>query len=178
LKPTDAASKEREPLTVYRITVDELLSEDLVRLLVAQLSEAPNGLIDDEAIWGEEREVLATSATLEAELKMTNGDEAAAIRAIEGNLPKPDRDAKTDESALGALWQKLTEGLVLLIGGFFMDSPEGSPPSLRLKKGIRSFVRVDILIHERERSEILYSNALRGVARSGKAHGRKGSADA
>ncbi len=48
----------RKKSRVYRITVDERLSDDLVRLLIAPLAEGVTTITDRDEDWGAEQEVM------------------------------------------------------------------------------------------------------------------------
>ena len=87
-----------DPAPVARITVDELLAEDLIRILVAPLKAGRASFTDEAIYWEDEQDVLI--------------------------IPQDYRDimGMSLANARRYPWDSLYEGQVFLVGSFKLDS--------------------------------------------------------
>jgi hypothetical protein len=121
---------------VLRLTVDEKLSEDLIRLLVCPLAAGITEFYDRTGEWGAESEVLVGPATF------------AGVMGI------------PDDKASAYPWEKLKEGQVFLSGRFAVLGHEKEPDKFTAGSKTRNFLRIDDLV--RKRIKRLYFDALEG----------------
>lgn len=119
---------------VRRITIDERLADDLVRILVCDLAPGVTDFFDRRDDWGDEREVLLRPESLVQELGLPN---AAA-------LP----------------WDKLREGQVYVSGEFEVVGRRSSPDYLHARPGRREFLQLDAIPEFRDSSRRTYSELL------------------
>jgi hypothetical protein len=102
-----AMAKRKTP-QVVRITVDERLSDDLVRLLIAPLAAGVNTITDRDEDWGPEQEVMVSPA---------NYAQRMGVRE--------------DELS----WHALAEGQVFLVGEFEAAGAQAAPDAGRDEDG-------------------------------------------
>ncbi len=121
---------------VLRLTVDEKLSDDLIRLLISRLAAGTTEFHVMAGEWEAESEFLVGPATF-AE-----------------NMEIPD-DKKSEYP-----WEKLREGQVFLSGDFTVEGDEKAPDKFAVVSARRNFLRIDDLV--RRGIKKLYFNALEG----------------
>jgi hypothetical protein len=121
---------DREPL-VYRITVDEKLDDDLIRILVAPLRADVDAFDDDTAVWGEETALNVTPDTYAEAFGMT------AENA--GTYP----------------WEKLQESQVFLRGMFKLNPRWKTGKTFLVEKKRRNFRPVNRYIKDLVKREYL-----------------------
>ena len=121
---------------VYRITVDERLSNDLVRLLIAPLVAGVDTFADRDKDWGPEEEVMVNSTTY-----------ARQMGVREAKLP----------------WHTLAEGQVFLVGHFKTVGARAAPEGFQVRPGPggRTWLRIDNLSLVKEPAKQLYSALIR-----------------
>lgn len=107
---------------VLRITIDERLADDLVRVLAAKLKGNVTAFNDDPEYWEEEEELLVQPDNYQKEMGMTQDN------------------AKTWP------WDKLQEGQVFLLGRFQINRSRKAPTMFRVDPRRRYFRRIDHLI--------------------------------
>ena len=122
------AKQKKSP--VVRITVDERLSDDLVRLLIAPLAAGVDAFVDRDEDWGPEQEVMVNSATYTLQIGMR-----------EDKLP----------------WRALAEGQVFLVGQFKTVGTRAAPEGFQVRSGGRAWLRIDNLPLVKEPAKQLYS---------------------
>ncbi len=117
---------------VYRITVDERLNDDLVRLLIAPLAAGVDTFADRDEDWGPEQEVMVNAANY-----------ALHMGVREDKLP----------------WRTLAEGQVFLVGQFKTVGPQTAPAGFQVRPGPgrRAWLRIDNLSLVKEPAKLLYS---------------------
>jgi len=125
----------RKRAPVRRITVDERLSDDHVRVLIAPLTEKVETCADRDEDWGPEREVLVSP---------TNYARRMGVRKEELS------------------WRALEEGQVFLVGEFEPLGDPAAPDGFRVRPGARAFLRIDRLPLVKEQAKRLYSALVRG----------------
>jgi len=126
----------KNPGKVRRITVDERLAEDLIRVLVADLKANLKKFGDDPEYWGEEVELLVRSGNYRKKMGMPR-------------------------SAQEWPWSNLYEGQVFLAGGFRESTEKGGGARFVVdakRKG--NFQCIDELSKERVKKK--YMAALEG----------------
>ena len=121
------------PQKVRRITIDERLSDNLIRLLVANLRANLKTFGDDPEYWGEEEELLVSPKDYREQMGM----------------PRAARKWS---------WRKLYEGQVFLSGGFREISDDGIKFEVDAKQ--RNFLCIDRVSKERVKKD--YMKALEG----------------
>jgi len=128
--------KLREKAVVMRLTIDEKLSDDLIRLLVCPLVTGKEEFQDETGDWEAESELLVGPANY------------AEIMGIPDDLAKE------------YPWKTLGEGNVFLSGWFGVIGDEKSPAGFMAVSGRRNFLCIDGLV--RKRIKKLYFDALEG----------------
>jgi len=132
--------KFQEKNMVLRLTVDEKLSDDLIRLLVCPLIAGKEEFYDETGEWETESEILVGPANF------------AGVMGIPDDLAKD------------YPWEMLKEGQVFLSGRFSMTTDEKKRPSkFTVGSGKRNFLRIDDFV--RKRIKKLYFKALEGGER-------------
>lgn len=116
---------------VRRITIDEKLSDNLIRILVADLKANQREFGDDPKYWGEESELLVNPENYQEELGMPSG-------------PKEEW-----------LWENLYEGQVFLSGGFRAVEEKGAETRFLVDVGQRNFQDIDRVSKERVKREYM-----------------------
>ena len=135
------AKRSRKKVRVRRITVDERLANDLIRLTICPLAEGVEEFLDRQSDWGREREVWARPKTYARTL----------------GVP----------SAEAPPWETLEEGQVFLSGEFEIVEPESvgdrTPQKyFRVSPGRKNFLRIDDMKEFKEGVKQIYSDVLRG----------------
>jgi hypothetical protein len=120
----------RAPL-VQRITVDEILAEDIIRFEVCDLKENVFEFLYEIDVWGRGWGVVVKGDAYEMEL----------------GLPHP--------------WDQLEEGDVFLLGCFEVVEEEGVPVCFRVNSERRRFLKIDEYDGFRDYVRELYSSVLR-----------------
>jgi hypothetical protein len=115
---------------VYRITVDERLSDNLVRLLIAPLAAGVDAFADRDEDWGPEQEVMVNSTNY-----------ALHMGVREAELP----------------WRTLAEGQVFLVGQFETVGTQTAPEGFKVRPGEQAWLRIDSLSLVKEPAKQLYS---------------------
>lgn len=136
--------KEKQPKNnslVRRITVDEKLFNDLIRLLISPLVNGISEFYDREEDWGQEQEVMVTPETYVQEM----------------GIPLSERKRY--------LWTDLQEGQVFLSGKFKVVGKEESPEKFMVSPQQEKFLRIDKII--RKEVKRLYFEVLKRRIRHG-----------
>lgn len=129
-------SKSRKGVTLKRITVDEKLSENLVRILVSKLAKGVKEYAVAAGKWGKEEEYLLSPDNYTKELGLS--------KSMAQQFP----------------WYDLEEGQVFLLGNF-KTAGSRTAPRIAVRKGPMRMMRIDEML--RTDIEQLYSNVLRQV---------------
>lgn len=131
-----SAKRSQENVLVRRITVDEQLADDLVRLLVCPLAQGVQEFFDRDEEWGEEEEVWVKRGTYTQDL---------------GIPPAKEKDCA---------WEELAEGQVFLSGEFEIVGCRAAPKYFKVSPGREEFLRIDGLEGFREGIKRIYSDLL------------------
>lgn len=124
--------------SVRRITVDEWLDEDLLRLEVADLVDGVEDLLaDDPYAWTRERDVLVRSADYLATLGLNHRPRLRTTIVKELTGEPPGRDARDK------VWRRLAEGQVFLVGRFTVVGKRKAPKSIRAGGKDYDALRID-----------------------------------
>jgi hypothetical protein len=145
---------------VLRVTIDEKLSDTVVRLLVAR----PEGrtatiMLGDACAWADEDSVYATPETLLKHLRIEGDSKLLADAVIQVT------GAESKDPTAGQVWNGLAEGMVLVVGCFLPDpaTPGAEPTAIKLsKKGDKRILRVDNLKATKDGAKAAYAEALTG----------------
>ena len=126
---------------VWRITVDEKLADDLIRVLRCRLAEGVSEFWDRTDEWGREYALLITPGDYAQKLGIPSEEE----------LP----------------WSALEEGQVFLLGEFAsvrdVRAAEGAAPArFSVAQGQTAFLRVDQMDIFRDGLKAVYAAALKG----------------
>jgi hypothetical protein len=127
---------ELRKVRVHRITVDEKLSDDLLRFVFCSLRKGIKKFTDRDDEWQEEREELVHP----------------------GNYSRILYVKKSEAPA----WETLREGQVYLSGEFKAIPDQTKPEYFKVSPGQRKFLRIDNLDMIDEGVKSLYSDVLRG----------------
>lgn len=130
-----ATQSDHRPV-VRRITVDERLTDDLVRLAVSRLEEGIEIFYDRQDDWGLERESWARPKDYIQKLGVS-----------------PEKAPS---------WDSLQEGQLFLVGEFEVVGDRDNPRFFRIHPGGQEFVRLDLLEEYKEGVKRLYSILLTG----------------
>lgn len=125
---------------VRRITVDEKLADDLIRILVAELGPDINLFGDAPGQWGDEKEVLVTPHTYR---RRFGGAERAPA------------------------WRDLKECQVYLSGAFELRGDPQAPDGFVRSPGRDGFLRIDLLPQVKDAGKKLYARLLHGETNHG-----------
>ncbi len=120
------------PQKVQRFTIDERLSDNLIRILVADLKPGREKFGDDPEHWGKEKELLVSP------------------KDYRGQMGMPRAARKWP-------WRKLYEGQVFLSGGFREISGDGN---FEVDAKQENFLCIDRVSKERVKKD--YMKALEG----------------
>lgn len=140
---------------VYRITVDERLSEDLIRLEVCKLKNKHKSeeFSDEPEIWEdifmEGEEILARPLEPESFPEMENKDSLELI--VESLIKKIE-------------WKNLTEGQVFLLGEYDIRE-DTTGKRYYTRPGVFTFNQIDDAVYDN--TKILYYNILGKEAKHG-----------
>jgi hypothetical protein len=115
----------KKPGKVRRITIDERLAENLIRILVADLKPGRKEFRDDPEYWEEEVELLVHPEDYRKKM----------------GIP--------EEAATEWPWRSLYESQVFLSGGFRKISGEGAETKFVVDAGQRNFQCIDDVSKER-----------------------------
>lgn len=126
---------------VWRITVDEWLADDLIRVVRCRLVDGVDEFWDRTNEWAREYALLITPGNYVRKLGIPS----------EEDLP----------------WRTLEEGQVFLVGEFGIVRREGAtedaaPAHFRVERGRTTFLRIDQMDVFRDDLKAVYSAALRG----------------
>jgi hypothetical protein len=128
--------KRLDEAAVRRLTVDEKLSDDLIRLLVCPLAAGRQEFRDETGAWGVESSLAIVPANYAAVMGIPDG--------MVEDYP----------------WGMLREGQVYLSGSFLVKGDEKSPAGFIVVSEGRNFLRIDDLVKRRIKK--LYFDALEG----------------
>lgn len=122
---------------VRRVTVDERLAGDLIRLLICELAPGVIEFYDRSGDWSREREVWARPHTYAHYLGLSS--------SLVHEWP----------------WEKLQEGQVFLSGEFEIIGDRRRPAYFRIRPGAVEFIRLDNLREFKDGVIRTYSDLLR-----------------
>lgn len=128
--------RKSKKLLVRRITVDEKLSDDLIRIVDCHLKKGRRVFTDKEQDWGIEREHPVT--------------EENYIKKI--GIP--------EDQMHKYKWADMKEGMVFLVGNFDIEQTKRKPKRFVVDRRRQSFARIDDLAGEL--MEKLYFSVLKG----------------
>ena len=133
---------------IRRITIDERLDADLVRILVSELrEEVEEGELVDDTIWIDEVSVLVTKYQVKAPRRRRIVNWSDLLE--EWNVPKN----------LWPKWEELAEGQVYLQGSYILKKDDDS--IMLLRDPSRShMVRVDLVPQVKNHRDRLYNKLL------------------
>ncbi len=115
------AMRSQEKVLVRRITVDEPLADDLIRLMICPLAGGVEEFFDREGDWGEEHEVWVRPETYTQKLGIPSSEME--------NWP----------------WEALTEGQVFLSGEFEIVGDRWPDRYFKVSRRRKEFLRIDDL---------------------------------
>jgi hypothetical protein len=125
----------RNQSPVRRITIDERVSEEFVRLLIAPLAEGLKDFTDKDQDWGPEQEIWVSQRTYARRMGTRKQDLS---------------------------WQGLQEGQVFLSGQFKLVGSEEELQGFQVKPGANKFLRIDQFPLVRRKIKKLYADLVRG----------------
>ncbi len=120
---------------VRRISVDEQLADDLIRLVICSLTKGIEVFTDRDEDWGMEREVLVKPKTYARRLGV--------------------------RSSSAPPWETLEEGQVFVSGEFEVVGDRRAPRYFKVSHGRREFLRIDDLEGFKEDVKWIYSELLK-----------------
>lgn len=126
--------KKSRKAQVRRITIDEKLSDDLVRFVVCSLKQGVENFIDRDEDWEEEREELLQSR-----------DYTQMFGIMAEEFP----------------WETLKEGQVFLLGGFEVIGDRTAPQCFKVNPERKELLRIDNLEEFKEEIKYLYSEIMK-----------------
>ena len=126
--PEDVAT---EIQLVQRITVDEILADNLIRFEVCDLSDDVKSFLYEASVWKKDEGLVVRGETYEVEL----------------GIPYP--------------WDVLEEGQVFLFGNFEVIGDRDKPKEFRVNREKHEFLRIDQIDDFRDQLRTLYSEVLR-----------------
>jgi len=126
---TNDSEKQTSP--VRRITIDEKLEDDLMRILIANLKDNVTTFSDDSTYWEEEEELLVRPDNYQKKIGMTR------------------------DNAKKWPWDNLYEGQVFLVGRFRVIRNRGAQTTFVVDVKRRNFQCIDRLIKERVKKKYL-----------------------
>ena len=130
------AARSKKDGSVKRITVDEKLEDNLVRLLICELPQGAKKFSDEEAKWGDEESYFVTPDDYVQEMGIP--------RWKEKDWP----------------WEGLREGQVFLSGNFVTVGRSKSSRRFAAGRKRRNFLSIEHVV--KEEAKRLYSEVLRG----------------
>ncbi len=116
-----SAKRSRKKVLARRITVDEKLADDLIRLVICRLAEGVEEFFDREGDWGKEREGWARPENYARKL----------------GIPSAERKEWP--------WERLAEGQVFVSGEFEIVGDRTAPEYFKVSQGRQEFFRIDDL---------------------------------
>jgi hypothetical protein len=131
-----SAKRSRRRVLVKRITVDEQLADDLIRVLISPLAEGVEQFFDREEDWEREREAWVQPQTYARRL----------------GIPATEKEKWP--------WEALVEGQVFL-SGEFETVGEPAPKHFKVSPGQREFLRIDNLEAVKEGTKWVQSDLLK-----------------
>lgn len=134
--------KSKKNQRVYRITVDEKLGENLIRLLIASLKQGVKTFNDDAKYWNEEKEKLVEPNNYQTIMEITR------IKAKEWS------------------WDRLCEGQVFLAGEFKINHDRNTLAMFDVNPGRKNFRHINSEIKDTTKEK--YLKALQGGTQDGK----------
>jgi len=143
---------------VFRITVDEVLDQSAVRLLVAPQAVGVEDIaVDDLTCWQDEVPLIATEDDCLNQLGLRGGElVAAAVKAVSGAQT-------TGKAARREFWHGLKEGQVFLVGSFEVVKRRSGPKRVAVRrKGPKRFLRIDRMTAVKDGGKKLYAEAITG----------------
>ena len=149
--------KHSKRVRVWRITIDERLDKDLVKIGVARLLPGHTNLgQDDLDSWSEEKVRLIRPSTFLRTFGLRKTD--PLLRTLYGEL-KPGTEEKDLKSAL---WRSVEEGQVYLAGEIEVKGKDRrKPDGIVTCPGAHSVLRIDRIPAIKKRHKDLYSVVLR-----------------
>ena len=121
---------------IYRITVDEKLSDNLFRFLICQLKDPKTRFIDRVDEWTEEKIRIVNPKNYNRTLRVTKSQ--------------------------APIWENLVEGQVYLSGEFKTAHDPTKPTYFTTNPQKKNFIRIDNLQIIKEGLKTLYSDILKG----------------
>lgn len=128
--------RSRRQVPVHRITIDERLAGDLIRVVICPLAKGVQAFFDREGDWGPEREAWVRPGTYARRL----------------GIPAPESKRWP--------WEALVEGQVFLSGAFEIVGDPVSPSYFQVSSGRQEFLRIDHLDVFKQDIKRLYSDLL------------------
>ena len=121
---------------IYRITVDEKLSDNLFRFLICQLKDPKTRFIDRVDEWTEEKTRIVNPKNY-----------TKTLHAKKSQAP---------------IWESLAEGQVYLSGEFKTVDDPTKPAYFIIDPNKKNFIRIDNLQVIKDGVKTLYSDVLKG----------------
>jgi hypothetical protein len=142
---------------VWRVTIDERLDADLVKIGVATLLPGCTDLSEDALdSWSEEEVRLVHPSDYLNAFKLDKSDPLLKSLLEELKLGTRTKDLQ------GGLWRFLEEGQVYLVGEFEVKGKDPADPErLVTRSGVHSVLRIDRIPAIKKRHKDLYSAALK-----------------
>ena len=142
---------------VWRVTIDERLDEDLVKIGVATLRPGRTDLGKDALDnWSDEEVHLVHPSDYLDAFKLGKGDPLLKTLSAELKLGARKKDLE------GGLWRFLEEGQVYLVGEFEVEGTDPADPErIVTRPGVHSILRIDRIPAIKKRHKDLYSAALK-----------------
>lgn len=135
------SQKSKQTQGVYRITVDEKLGPDLIRLLIASLKKNKKTFSDNPKHWNEEEAILVSADTYKNTMRLTRNN------------------------AKKLSWGMLREGQVFLVGKFKTLHDPNIQTKFALNPKRKNFRRIDPQIKNDIKRK--YLRALQGGIQDG-----------
>ena len=149
--------KDPKRARVRRITIDERLDKDLVKIGVASLLPGHTNLSEDALdSWSEEKVRLIRPSTFLRTFGLRKGDPLLKTLTEELTPQPEEKDIK------GALWRSIEEGQVFLSGELEVrGSDRKAPACILVCHGAHSVVRIDRIPAIKKKHKGFYSAALK-----------------
>ena len=142
---------------VWRVTIDERLDADLLKIGVAELLPGRTDLGEDALDnWSEEEVRLVRPSDFLGTFGLRKSDPMLKPLSVELKLGGGEKDLE------GVLWRFLEEGQVYLVGEFEIKGKDPrNPESIAARPGVHSVLRIDRIPVIKKRHKDLYSAALK-----------------
>ena len=142
--------------TIRRITVDERLDDNLIRILISEIREEVEvGEMVDDNMWKEETSLLVSKTKVKhIKTKVSRGVVDWSILKKDWEIPE----------RISPKWEDLHEGQVYLQGAYSLQKENGKI-MLRRNPKIRHIVRIDLVPKMKEHRDSLYNLLLLRRAR-------------